>query len=272
MITNMHFDFEPDFQRKILFIKLNQPFILTSPSQWQALKTQWCEALKAWHTPYKACLDLSLLAIPSTDPKLTAPLFRMIKFFKGFYLKKAAIVGLEYSEPLPIANLSTLTAALDHIGVRSSQRVKSIHTDNFRSLIQIENHLHDQIVEVSFSAPITLTSQSQIAALRAKLTNNLMHWHHSWCLLIDMSSITEIQEKVRTPINQMLQFFSGFYMLTALGYGPSATQLNQGIHLKCFTTKHKAMITIQRIKSQTAAIHETKDSPSANECASRPPS
>lgn len=258
----MQFEFDPDFQKKILFIRLTSATTLHSPSQWTSLKQQWCDALSMWHTPYKACLDFSLLTIASTERDLTTPLFRMIKFFNGFYLKKAAIFGLTYAGDLPVASVATREEALQALGVRGAVPRRQA-ADDFRSLIQIDNHLAAQIVEVSFVAPVHLATKAQIATLRAKLTHNLMHWHQSWCLLVDMSTIANIDQQLYSPINQMLSFFNGFFMLGALGYGTD-TQHSQ-LNIQLYRTKHRAMIMVDRLREQ-----QSKPPEETSACPSKP--
>lgn len=269
----MNFDFEPDFQKKILYIRLKQPFRLSTPNEWQSLKTSWCHALKMWHTPYKACIDLSHMNVTSEDPKLMKPLFRMIDFFNGFYLKKAVIFGFKYSGELPLKNLSSVDEALIELGVRVKGSFKRSSHDDFRSLIQIENHMSDQIVELSFADQVSLNSHSQINVLRSKLTNNLMHWHQSWCLLIDSSLITEIHPHTLKPLIQMIQFFKGFYMSAALSYGNSsltkAIQAELAEYITFTRTKHLALRGLKNTRLSDKSQPHKLDKPS---CASRPSS
>lgn len=256
----MQFEFDPDFQKKILCIRLTTATTLHSPSQWAPLKQQWCEALNMWHTPYKALLDFSLLTIPSTQPDLVAPLFRIIKFFSGFYLKKAAIFGLVYSGDLPVTSVATREEALQELGVRMDPRRKI--ADDFRSLIEIDNHLPAQIVEVSFAEPVHLATKAHIATLRSKLTHNLMHWHQSWCLLVDMSTIASIDPAIYPPVNQMLEFFSGFFMLGALGYGSGDSAHHHQLDMVFCRTKHKAMMMAERLREQQSIPTEASACPS----------
>ena len=247
--------FEPDFQKKVLIISLTEQTQLDSPDQWQSLKDQWCENLKLWHTPYKACLDFSKLIISSESSELVAPFFKLIKFFNAFHLRKACIYGLDYSGELPIENLGSFEEAMEFLKVRTGRRMV-YDPESFRSVVMIENHLESHIVEVMFAREVVFDSAEKVGDLRGKLTTNLMHWHHSWYLLMDVSGASCTAESHK-PLRQMLRFLEGFFMGKAFGYGKRAGEFGTDFPMKIFRTKHQAMVVIKKLVDAEAS--ETAD-------------
>lgn len=243
--------FEPDFQKKLLFISLTHEIQLDSPDQWQSLKDQWCENLKLWHTPYKACLDFSKLTISPESAELVAPFFKLIKFFNAFHLRKACIYGLDYSGELPIENLGSFEEAMEFLKVRTGKRM-AYDPESFRSVVMMENHLAGHIVEVMFAREVVFDSAEKVKDLRGKLTTNLMHWHHGWYLLMDVSAASFTVECDK-PLRQMLRFLEGFFMAGAFGYGKKAKDFPSDFPIKIFRTKHQAMVVIKKLVDAEAS-------------------
>ncbi len=237
----MQIRFESDFQKKILYVSFAEEFVLGELSDLVEWRRQWTEVLKAWHSPYKALIDCTNLRLENQSSEMTAALERMFEFLKRFFLRK--VVGWGYREDLghqalPFEVVLTQDEGLDHIGVR--ERVAR-SSEDFRSLIHLDNHFEQQNVELSFTEPVILSSD-KIAILRSKMTNNLMLWHSQWHLLIDCSNV-QIPEEAWVDFEKMIRFLKGFFLHDVVGYSPTAK--SQKFPFEVFRARHKAAAQVK---------------------------
>lgn len=232
----MNLKFESDFQKKILYISFPAETLLSELSQVESWRQQWSEALKTWHSPYKALLDCSSLTIKPNSPELEQALSRMMVFFNKFFLRKAVGWGLEEGrglEQAPFEIVKTQDEALAILGIR--EQVTRAVTD-FRSLIHFDNHFEQRNVELSFAAPVSLT-KDKIPVLKSKLTNNLMLWHSGWSLLIDCTNL-EIPEECWPDFDRLIKYLKGFFLEDYLGY--VADKKGKTYPFQVFRSRHKA--------------------------------
>lgn len=265
-------EFEPDFGRKVLWITFSSPTVMHQKEQWQDLKSRWCQELKLWHTPYKVLLDMSLVTFGSNHQDQLKSLQRTLQFFKGFHLKKAVIYGLPYDQDLPCANFMQKQAAMDYLGLRSSQSSlpsnQEDHRKLFRSSLVIYNHLQENTVELVLSQQTPLLTDWHVELIRSKLTNNLMQLHGSWWLLIDVSLVDQLSDSSLKPLRRMIRFFQGFFMVGAVAYG-KVFNSSFDEKLRFFKTKHRALNDLK--KKQNTFESETENiSDPENSCLSRP--
>jgi hypothetical protein len=164
------------------------------------------------------------MALDADSPALKAALARMEKVLLGFFLKKAVIWGLDadFAALMPFEVCANEEAAWQAIGLRKAKGASD--PVDFRSSIQLQNHFHQHVVEMSFSADAVLDSKDKLQTLRSKLTNNLMQWHSAWSLLIDCSHF-EVSEDLQVEWDVMLKFFRGFFLKEVLGYSPKSKEL-----------------------------------------------
>ncbi len=222
----MQITFEHDYQQKIMSQRFTQPTILQSDADVMNWRQTWLNALKSWHSPYKAVIDASQLSLSLDADKaaIKAALGRMEKVLGGFFLKKAVIWGLEaeFAALMPFEICATEESAWEAIGLRKAKG--SAEPVDFRGSIQLQNHFRQHVVEMSFSADAVLDSKDKLQALRGKLTNNLMQWHSAWSLLIDCTHF-EVSPELQTEWDLMLKFFKGFFLKEVLGYSPKRKDL-----------------------------------------------
>ncbi|MCY4380858.1 MAG: hypothetical protein OXC40_04750 [Proteobacteria bacterium] len=238
--------FEPDFQKKVLYITFTSAITIDQSSQWLELKQAWCRELRMWHTPYKAFIDMSCVTVKAEESVITS-FNRTIDFFKGFYLRKAVIYGLVCPPGVSfsVENFANKSDALSCLGIRESSQSKS-QNQSFRSTIVIDNHHERNLVELTFSEEVSFESVEQIATLRSKLTNNLMHWHGQWYLVIDMSNVDDFKQDTLLPFRRMMKFLQGFFLVEAVGFGQIFPDLPKDFPIKFFKTKHRALHYIQK--------------------------
>ncbi|MDQ3230987.1 MAG: hypothetical protein M3Q07_04130 [Pseudobdellovibrionaceae bacterium] len=222
----MNITFEHDYQQKILSMRFAEPTTIGSDADVMNWRQTWLNALKSWHSPYKAVIDGSQLrlGLDANEPAIKAALGRMEKVLSGFFLKKAVIWGIEkdFADLMPFAYAETEDAAWEAIGQRKTRG--PAEPVDFRSSIQLQNHFRQHVVELSFSADAVLDSKEKLQAVRSKLTNNLMQWHSAWSMLIDCTHL-EISAELHADWELMVKFFRGFFLKEVLGYTPKRKDL-----------------------------------------------
>lgn len=279
--------FESDHQKKLLMISFSASVVISSGEQIDQWKQGWCEALKAWHTPYKAIIDLREVKLGGTHSsedqlrQLQKKFEVMIKFLKGFYLRKVAGWGAEDAQRdlWALDMFSSESEASEFLGIRSSGSARG-ESANFRQSIVIDNHFDQNIVEVSFSCSVSLDTPEQLKTLRSKLINNLMHWHTHWFLLWDLSGVSSLSSELAADVDSMLVFFRSFFMKKALGHsGPRELSSLKIPLLSLCRTRHHAMTLVDRERTDAAEANADPDSgdsspqdprePHGTPCASR---
>ncbi len=214
--------FEHDYQNKIMTQAFSESFTLKGDADVQAWRQLWMDALKSWHSPYKSVIDGRNLSVAQDADKaqIKAAFLRLEKLMSGFFLKKAVIFGLdpELAAVVPFDSFADEAAAMDAIGLRA--RVQREPGD-FRSSIQFQNHFRQHVVELSFAGDAVIDSKEKVQILRSKMTNNLMHWHSAWSLLIDCSQL-EIKAECFPEFESMVRFLKGFFLKEIFGYQPKA--------------------------------------------------
>ncbi len=230
--------FEHDYQQKILRMQFAEPCLLTQEQDIMQWRSLWMEALKTWHSPYKALIDARQLklGLEVRPEELKAALARMDKVLKGFFLKSAIIFGLDedLASLMPFEVAASEEEAYQLIGVR--HQVQKQATD-FRSMIQLQNHFRQHVVELSFTQPVTLEGKEHLQILRSKLTNNLMQWHSAWSLLVDCSQL-ECQESMAQDWALLEKYLKGFFMKQVVGYSPK--QRDGFYPFKVYRARHNA--------------------------------
>ncbi|RYZ51287.1 MAG: hypothetical protein EOP07_21595 [Proteobacteria bacterium] len=234
----MKIQFEHDYQNKIMTQAFTESFTIKSDQDVQAWRQLWMDALKSWHSPYKSVIDGRNLSIASDANKeqIKSAFVRLEKLMSGFFLKKAVFFGLdpELAAVVPFDSFVDEDAAMDAAGVRT--RVAREPGD-FRSSIQFQNHFRQHVVEMNFGADTVIDTKEKVQILRSKMTNNLMHWHSAWSLLIDCSQL-EIKEECFPEFESMVRFMKGFFLKEVLGYQPKVKDLVYPF--KVYRARHNA--------------------------------
>ncbi len=235
----MKINFEHDYQQKILNLNFAELTLLQSDADVMNWRQVWLGALKSWHSPYKAIIDGSQLRLAQDADAagIKAALGRMEKVLAGFFLKKAVVWGLEsdLAALMPFEIFASEEEAWQGVGLR---KVKGpVEPVDFRSSIQLQNHFRQHVVEMSFSGDAVLDSKEKLQTLRGKLTNNLMHWHSAWSLLIDCTHL-EVHPSLQAEWDTMVKFFRGFFLKEVLGYSPKAKELVYPFQV--FRARHNA--------------------------------
>ena len=251
--------FEPDYQKKLLSVSFSEPVTLSSVSQIEEWKQEWCRALKSWHTPYKALVDLSSVSWePSEREVLYKKFGTMVRFLKGFFLRKIAVYGFEDGD-FPVASFLSLEEAYSDLGIRFAG-ARSPSDRGFRDSVLIQNHFAEKWVELTFEDEVDLDDAKKIKVLRSKLTNNLMHWHSPWCLLWDFSAVKTLSPDLVPEVKSMLDFLGSFFMKTIHVYGASSALDLTAFNLKSHRSRHKALLTMAAHLSKETTTEEPEDS------------
>lgn len=237
----MNIEFESDYRNKILFQNFKEETHINTYKDVLQWRSQWTKALSSWHSPYKTLVNCSNLHAAS-DKEIGDKFSTMMKFFEGLFLKK--IIGYGYSEGqghknLPFEIFKTEEEASKALGIRQRSQAEP---GDFRSSIQFENHFRQHVIELTFSQPVTINSKKQVLALKSKLTNNLMHWHSGWNLLIDCNNV-EFSEEVTEDFEKIITFFKGFFMKEVIGYLPKSLDLKYPF--KVYRSRHKAAAILE---------------------------
>jgi hypothetical protein len=238
----MQLEFEHNFQQKVMIQSFKEGSTIATAADVQSWRSQWMQQLSSWHSPYKALIDCrNLTVIDSSEVK--DALERMLKFFHGFFLRKAVGIGGDATRGhslLPFELIEDETEASSKAGLREA-RAKAAPGD-FRSTIQIQNHFQQHTVEVNFSDPVILDSKDKLADLRSKLTNNLMQWHSKWNLLIDLSNL-DMHPTIHKDFDLMAKFFRGLFLKQVIGYSPKSAK--EAYPFKVFRSRHKAAAELE---------------------------
>lgn len=245
----MKLTIENHFREKVMEQSFGEVFVVTSAKDVQMWKQAWMDGLKPWHSPYKLLLDCSKLEYRPENGEVRATLDRMIKFFQGFFLRKIVAFGLDPNKghgDLPFEIENSEDEAREKVGLDRQNGPKKVDAADFRSLITIENDFRGHLVEVTFERPIEIAKVDEILILKSKLTNNLMQWHSHWNLLIDCNNL-KVGPEMTLHFEQMLRFFQGFFMKSALGYNPKDTNLVYPFPV--YRSRHKAVDTLADIKA-----------------------
>ncbi|NBQ53867.1 MAG: hypothetical protein EBU49_09840, partial [Proteobacteria bacterium] len=137
----MKINFDNNFQRKVMVVTFPETTLIASDKDVMELRSQWMAALKSWHSPYKALVDLANLNIKTEDEaRVRESLARMMKFLEGLFLRKAVAFGFDAArghDLLPFEFADTEDEARDKVGLREGI-VRGAPGD-FRSSIQLQN-------------------------------------------------------------------------------------------------------------------------------------
>ncbi len=240
----MRVEFDNNFQRKVMVVTFPEATVVASDKDVMELRSQWMAALKSWHSPYKALVDLGNLSIKTDDEaKVRESFVRMMKFLEGLFLRKAVAFGFDPArghDLLPFEFANTEDEARDKVGLREG--IARSAPGDFRSLIQLQNHFRQHTIELSFAAPVFLESVEEVAILKSKIMNNLMQWHSKWNLLIDCANL-EISVTAKEALAGLEKPMRGFFMKEWIGYAPKgeATQYP----FRTFRARHNAVARLE---------------------------
>jgi hypothetical protein len=235
-VTHPSLAFEHEYQKKLMIQRFTEPLTIATAQDVQSWRSAWMGALSSWHSPYKVLVDCQHLTVTDT-PDVVKGLDLMVRFFKGFFLKK--IVGHGFQEGrghhlLPFLVLPSEDDAAVELGLRVRDTKEP--TD-LRSSIQFQNHFQQHTIELSFSQPVILATAQDVGVLRSKLSNNLMQWHSKWSLLIDCANL-EIAPDARQAFERFLTVMGGFFMKAAIGYAPKGAP--ESYPFKVYRARHRA--------------------------------
>lgn len=246
----MNPQFDPDYRARILSISFLEPTVISKTSDILKLRSSWTNALKTWHSPYKALINSENLSIclPETveeQQKFIRAWETFITFLKGFHLQRIASYGSneEQIPKLPFPQFETFEEACAHIGVRDFTKVTRKSGD-LRSSIILDNQFRQHTVELSFAEHCTIANKSQLMVLKSKMTNNLMQWHSKWNLLINCENLT-LDESIHQEFEQMIRFFKGFFLANMIGYQPHSKE--DKYPFKVFRSRHKAASELTQV-------------------------
>jgi hypothetical protein len=233
--------FEPDYQKRVLCINFEEPADIMGKSDVLKWRSQWMQALSSWHSPYSALLDLNNIRTVSEGDAVQKELQLMLKFFEGFFLKKAVGFRSDSNSPinLPFEIMSSEEKARATVGLDRQARKRE--KGNFRDSIQFTNDFRRHVIEVSFSYEAQIGGAEQWLDFKSKLSNNLMQWHSKWNLLINCENL-EVSELGQSGWIDFQRYFSGFFMKNTLGYNPS-----KGLKFpfQVYRSRHKAVAQLE---------------------------
>lgn len=245
----MKLTFENDFQKKFMIQTFEDDVVFDGKKSLLTWKSKWLEALSKWHSPYKCIVHLPKVggfAEEAAKEEFHNEAKKLIQFFKGFFLIK--IVGVYKSENIdeirelfPFEVVENFEMACEKAGYRLQKLSKAAAT--LREQIKIENHFRQQVVEMSFDPNTVIQKKSDIAIVKAKLTNNLMQWHSPWNLLIDFDNL-EVSEGLEEEINSLIRYLKGFFLKSVTGYGIKGDLTY--IPFKIYKSRHKAVALLER--------------------------
>ncbi|MCX6125632.1 MAG: hypothetical protein NTV34_12935 [Proteobacteria bacterium] len=238
----MRIKFEHDYQQKIMLQSFEELARLETSKDVQAWRSAWMQELKSWHSPYKALIDCTKLNVADSLEVRNA-LNLMIKFFEGLFLKSA--VGFSANAEqlrtlLPFEVVGTFEEAQGKAGVRGLRSLTA--PVDFRSSIQLQNHFAQHVVELSFSEDVFVDSKEKMAALKSKITNNLMQWHSKWSLVIDCSNV-RFSSGVFSEWEAHSKYFVGFFMKACVGYSPKG--LKEDYPFLVYRARHRAVAILE---------------------------
>ncbi|NDE13473.1 hypothetical protein EBZ80_00895 [bacterium] len=242
----MKIHFENNFQRKVMIVTFPEAVVITSDRDVMEMRSQWMGALKSWHSPYKALVDLANLSVhpaPGQDGKVRDAFARMMKFLEGLFLRKAIAFGFDASlghEFLPFEVATGEDEAREKVGLREA--IARGAPGDFRSSIQFQNHFRQHTVEMSFSVPVVIESNEQVDILKSRIMNNLMQWHSKWNLLVDCANM-EVAESARPFLAALEKPLRGFFMKDWVGYSPKGGA--DHYPFKTFRARHNAVARLE---------------------------
>ena len=242
----MNVHFESDYQKKVLYVSFVKKTSIQSTADIIELQKKWFSELSSWHSPYKALVDCENLSIEAGNDKqesLEESLDRFFKILKKFFLKKVVGFGFDSSkghDSFPFQVFGGRQEALKDLGVREQK--KDVKVDDFRSLIQFDNHFQQHVVELSFRADAFFDDEQKLRILQSKLTNNLMLWHSSWSLLIDCKNL-EFDKNVFSAFSKLEASLKGFFLKKVVGYMPKNRKLEYPFPV--FLSRHKAALILK---------------------------
>ena len=245
--------FTSDYQSRVLQVSFAEGSVLKGVEDLAVWKSQWLEALKSWHSPYKALIDLSCLVVaPQQGPSLKVELEKLFAFFKGFFLQRAIAYGKLPSEledffPFPV--YEELEEAQKAVGLRQSKTPAG--GEDLRQQLHFDNHFPQRVIELTLTQPVCLDSKEKLAVLKAKLLNVLMQWHSAWTLMIDCSQL-EIPREQHPAFMELLGFFRGLFMQEVLGYG--TRQAKEAFPFPVYRARHLASA---KVKSEIPQAGDT---------------
>lgn len=246
----MKLQFEHNYAKKHLTVTFNEKAIIENHDDVSQLRQIWLNNLSGWHSPYKALIDCQNLHL--TDNKeawddIKKSFERMHKLLSSLFLRKAACFGVQddrLKSVLPFTVFDTSDEAETYLGIKKSK--ESRQAKSFRDTITFENHFQQHVVELSFSEDVTIDKLEQIAALKGKLTNNLMQWHSGWSLLIDCGHLS-IDQSQFDNFDRMLTFLQGFFLKKTIGYSPKILQdkTRCSYPFQVYRSRHKAAAELE---------------------------
>ena len=236
----MQLEFESNYRDKILYIRFSEPVSIESKTDVLKWRAQWTDALKSWHSPYKAMIDLTNIQTIADTDEVKEAFAQMARFFKGFFLRKAAGFGKEFGDLLPFETFSEEDQASQCLGKRERKKVKP---GDFRSAIQFENDFRQHVIELTFSDKVSITTSEQVIELKDKLTNNLMQWHSKWSLLIDCTNLETVSPELEKDFERMFKFLTGFFMKQVIGYSPAGK--DSVYPFKVYRSRHKSVAILE---------------------------
>jgi len=228
--------FEPDFQKRVLFMRFKSPVTLATKVDFLQWRSAWMEALKSWHSPYTAAIDWHNVDISDADV-FKEQFGLMIRFFQGLFLKKTLVFNCASADFLANHEVEIVAdeeQVRERLGLERKPRVFS---GNFRDAIQFQNDFKQHVIEMSLTEPVVLSTAEHISSLKSKLSNNLMQWHSKWSLLINCENL-QIDEAMFDEWNKLMRYFRGFFMKNCLGYNPATAA---PYPFTCYRSRHKAV-------------------------------
>lgn len=242
----MQVQFDNHFQRKVMVVTFTAPVVLVSVRDVLELRNLWMTALKSWHSPYKALVDLQNLEVrpvAGEEASLREALERMLKFLEGLFLRKAVAFGFREEAGhalLPFEIAGSEDEAKEKVGLREA--IVRAAPGDFRSMIQFQNHFRQHTVEVSFLAPVLIEGSQQVDILKSKLVNNLMQWHSKWNLLVDCANL-EVSPDALPLLQRLEKPLRGFFMKEWVGYSPRGDAAQYPF--KVFRSRHNAVAQLE---------------------------
>jgi hypothetical protein len=232
-------EFDPDYQKKILWIRFKPESRISSEEDLAQFKDAWLLALKSWHSPYKAVMDLGHLSM-DPSPALIKGLQSLASLMKTFFLKQAASYPLQQNDAWPFPSYASLEEASQALGLRPPSEAPNPEKEDFRSQVLLESRFLQHTIELSFSGPVTLDSKEKILVLKQKLLNHLRQWHSPWNLFVDCQNLTLV-EKMVPDLIQLETFFKGFHLKKIVGHSNS-----QGLYpFPVYRARHKAAVHLE---------------------------
>ena len=235
----MKLNFESHYQERVLLVRFDESTVLRSREDVLQWKSEWLLALKTWHSPYKALVDCSNLTIETEALQLE--LARFFTLLKGLFLQKILGVGFAAENGhawLPFQVLDDEEDAYVQIGMR---RARVRLSEDFRSLLQFDNHFQTHTMELRFLDPVTIDSAEKIQILKDKLLANLRLWHSHWNLLIDCQQL-QIEASQDEAWANLMKFFKGFFLKELVGYNKKP---DQRLPFRGFRARHRAAAVLE---------------------------